>query len=42
MLLEGLQCLYQIFFYKLKRLQIKQIRDKVTLALRKCKTKGKK
>lgn len=29
-------------FYKLKRLQIKQIRDKVTLAVRKCKTKGKK
>lgn len=29
-------------FYKLKRLQIKQIRDKVTLAVRKCRTKGKK
>lgn len=29
-------------FYKLKRLQIKHIRDKVTLAVRKCKTKGKK
>lgn len=27
-------------FYKLKRLQIKQIRDKVSLAVRKCKTKG--
>ena len=29
-------------FYKLKRLQIKQIQDKVSLAVRKCKTKGKK
>lgn len=29
-------------FYKLKRLQFKQIRDNVTLAVRKCKTKGKK
>ena len=29
-------------FFKLKRLQIKQIRDKVTLAIRKCKTKGRK
>jgi hypothetical protein len=33
------QCLPNIF-YKLKRLQIKQIKDKVTLAIRKCKTKG--
>lgn len=29
-------------FYKLKRVQIKQITDKVTLAMRKCKLKGKK
>lgn len=29
-------------FFKLKRLQIKQIKDKVMLAVRKCKTKGKK
>ena len=27
-------------FYKLKKLQIKQIKDKVTLAIRKCKRKG--
>ena len=27
-------------FFKLKRLQIKQIKDKVSLAIRKCKTKG--
>ena len=32
-------CVPNIFF-KLKRLQIKQIRDKVSLAVRKCKTKG--
>ena len=32
-------CIPNIFF-KLKRLQIKQIRDKVSLAIRKCKTKG--
>lgn len=32
-------CVPNIFF-KLKRLQLKQIKDKVTLALRKCKTKG--
>ena len=29
-------------FFKLKKLQIKQIQDKVNLAIRKCKTKGKK
>lgn len=29
-------------FFKLKRLQIKQIQDKVALAMRKCKTEGKK
>ena len=34
-------CIPNIFF-KLKRLQIKQIKDKVTLAVRKCKTVGKK
>ena len=34
-------CIPNIFF-KLKKLQIKQIRDKVYLAVRKCKTKGKK
>lgn len=28
-------------FYKLKKIQIKQIKDKVSLAIRKCKTKGK-
>lgn len=28
-------------FYKLKKLQIKQIKDKVSLAMRKCKTNGK-
>lgn len=28
-------------FYKLKKLQIKQIKDKVSLAMRKCKTIGK-
>lgn len=30
------------FFYKLKRVQIKQIDDKVSLAMRKCKLKDKK
>lgn len=30
------------YIFKLKRLQIKQIKDKVMLAVRKCKTKGKK
>ena len=30
------------FFFKLKRLQIKQVKDKVSLAIRKCKTGGKK
>ena len=34
-------CIPNIFF-KLKRLQIKQIKDKVTLAVRKCNTVGKK
>lgn len=29
-------------FYLLKKLQIKQIKDKVSLAMRKCKTNGKK
>lgn len=29
-------------FYKLKKVQIKQIKDKVSLALRKCKVKDKK
>ena len=29
-------------FYKMKKLQIKQIQDKVNLAIKKCKTKGKK
>jgi len=29
-------------FYKLKKLQIKQIQDSASIALRKCKTKGKK
>lgn len=34
-------CIPNIFF-KLKRLQIKQIKDKVALAVRKCKTQGRK
>lgn len=34
-------CIPNIFF-KLKRLQIKQIKDKVSLAVRKCKTQGRK
>lgn len=29
-------------FFKLKKLQIKQIQDSASLSLRKCKTKGKK
>lgn len=35
------ECLPNIFF-KLKKLQIKQIKDKVAVAVRKCKTEGKK
>lgn len=35
-------CSMPILFFKLKRLQIKQIQDNVALAMRKCKTKGKK
>lgn len=31
---------YSKYFHKLKRLQIKQIKDKVSLAVRKCKTQG--
>lgn len=35
-------CAIPNLFFKLKKLQIKQIQDKVTLAMRKCKTEGKK
>lgn len=34
--------LFQTSFFKLKKLQVKQIQDKVSLAMRKCKTEGKK
>lgn len=35
-------CSMPNLFFKLKKLQIKQIQDKVTLAMRKCKSEGKK
>lgn len=35
-------CSMQNLFFKLKKVQIKQIQDKVTLAMRKCKNEGKK
>lgn len=35
------RCIPNIF-YKIKRLQIKPLRDRVSLAIRKCRTKGKK
>lgn len=34
--------LFQTSFFKLKKLQVKQMQDKVSLAMRKCKTEGKK
>lgn len=42
MLTDELHVLFQKFFFKLKKLQVKQIQDKVSLAMRKCQTEGKK
>lgn len=42
MLTDELHVLFQTSFFKLKKLQVKQIQDKVSLAMRKCQTEGKK
>lgn len=39
---EGVQNVFLNLFFKLKKLQLKQIQDKVMLAMRKCKLQGKK
>lgn len=42
MWIDGVQNVFLICFFKLKKLQLKQIQDKVMLAMRKCKLQGKK
>lgn len=42
MLTDELMFCSKHLFFKLKKLQVKQIQDKVSLAMRKCQTEGKK